>query len=158
VRDWLVALAHPVLGRRDINWGAQFLGWDRGEMQSRFRLLGYTTDDAAALARIAENRETYRSQAWVRSVETRAHQSTIKMIEGLYTDGTIDRPFALRQLSDAGLSDALSTQLLDIADFGVERKLVRASVSATGEITLPACSPAPRPKPNCGESASKMPE
>jgi hypothetical protein len=36
VREWLTALAHPVLGRRDINWGAQFLGWDRGEMQSRF--------------------------------------------------------------------------------------------------------------------------
>lgn len=132
VREWLTALAHPVLGRRDINWGAQFLGWDRAEMQSRYRLLGYTTDDAASLARIAENRETYRSQAWLRSIETRAHQQTVRMIEGLYTDGTIDRSFALRQLSDAGLSEGLSIQLLDIADFGVERKLVSASVSATG--------------------------
>lgn len=131
VRDWLVALAHPILGRRDINWGVQFLGWDRAEMQSRFRLLGYTTDDAAELARIAEARENYRSQAWVRSVETRARQQTVRMIEGLYTDGTIDRPFALRQLSDAGLPGDLSTQLLDVCDFGVERTLVRASVSAT---------------------------
>jgi hypothetical protein len=131
VRDWLVALAHPVLGRRDIQWGAQFLGWDRGELQSRYRLLGYTTGDAAALAAISENRATYREQAWIRSVETRAHQSTIKMIEGLYTDGTIDRPFALRQLADAGLSGELSSQLLDVADFGVERSLVRAAVSAT---------------------------
>lgn len=131
VREWLTALAHPVLGRRDINWGKQFLNWDRGEMQSRFRLLGYTTDDAAALAQIAEAREAYRSQAWLRSVETRANQQTVRMIEGLYTDGTIDRPFALRQLSDAGLSAVLSSQLLDIADFSVERSLVRAAVTAT---------------------------
>jgi hypothetical protein len=131
VRDWLVALAHPVLGRRDIQWGAQFLGWDRGELQSRYRLLGYTTGDAAALATIAENRQTYREQAWIRSVETRAHQQTVRMIEGLYTDGTIDRAFAMRQLADAGLSAGLSTQLLDIADFGVERSLVRSAVSAT---------------------------
>jgi hypothetical protein len=131
VRDWLTALAHPVLGRRDINWGAQFLRWDRAEVQSRYRLLGYTTDDAAALAEIAENRETYRQQAWLRAEERRAHVQTVRMIEGLYTDGTIDRGFAMRQLSDAGLSEVLSTQLLDIADFGVERSLVRAAVSAT---------------------------
>jgi hypothetical protein len=38
----------------------------------------------------------------------------------------------LRQLSDAGLSEQLSTQLLDIADFGVERGLCERLLQATG--------------------------
>jgi hypothetical protein len=132
VRDWLTALAHPVLGRRDINWGAQFLGWDRAEMQARYRILGYTTDDSAALAAIAENREGYRQNAWARSLGDSVRKRTIKMIEGLYEDGTIDREFAMRQFAAAGLSAGVSGQLLDLTDFGVERRLVRAALSATG--------------------------
>lgn len=132
VRDWMMALSHPMLGRRDINWGAQFLGWDRAEMQARYRLLGYTTDDAAALAQIAENRESFRQNAWARSLEVATKKRTIKMIEGLYEDGTVNRDFALRQLSDAGLATPLSTQILDIVDFGVERTLVRQAIRATG--------------------------
>jgi hypothetical protein len=123
VREWLVALAHPVLGRRDINWGAQFLGWDRGEMQSRFACWGTrpTTRPNWPASR-RPGKPTVRRRGCAPSKRGRT-STTVRMIEGLYTDGTIDRPFALRQLSDAGLSEGLSTQLLDIADFGVERPL-----------------------------------
>lgn len=132
VRDWMVALSHPVLGQRQIQYGAQFLGWSRGEMQSRYRLLGYTTNDAAALASIAEARSQDKDDAWKASIVRRAHTQTVSEIEGMYDEGIIDRDKALQQLSAAGLPDTLSSQLLDLSDARRSRGLLRAAVAATG--------------------------
>jgi hypothetical protein len=132
VRDWMVALSHPPPTRRDIHWAVQYAGKDRAWVQNAWMDLGASVENAVLQADIEEGRTVERETRWMVAVKNRARQQTIRMIEGLYEDGTIERPFAMRQLSDAGLPAELSTQLLDITDFRVERSLVRASIAATG--------------------------
>lgn len=132
MRDFLIALSHPPLGRREIQWGVQFLGWNVAQTKPHFLDLGASQTTAQLQAEIAVARAEAREDAWKASVERRAHISTVSTIEGMYNEGIIDRATALRNLSAAGLSADLSTQLLDLDDATRARGLLREAVRGTG--------------------------
>lgn len=132
MQDFLIALSHPPIGFRQVQWGIQFGGKDRTWASARYMDLGYRPDDARDLADIAVARDQARQLAWVQSIERRAHTETISEIEGLYDEGLLGRDQAMQQLSAAGLLPALSAQLLDLSDSKRARALLREAVRSTG--------------------------
>jgi hypothetical protein len=132
MQDYLIALSHPPMGTRQIQWGVQFLGKDRTWAANRYMDIGYRADVSRELGDIAVARDLARRDAWIDGLVRSAHIETVKQVEGLYDDGLLDRSQAMHHLSDAGLPDALSSQLLDLSDARRARGLLREAIRATG--------------------------
>jgi hypothetical protein len=78
------------------------------------------------------------------------------MIEGLYTDGTIDRPLRCDSFPTLACLRAVHSTA-GHRRFRGRAPLCERLFKLLLEITSPACCPARKQKPNCDESASRMP-
>jgi hypothetical protein len=132
MQDYLIALSHPPLGRRDINWGIQYGGKDRDWAYSQYLNLGLRPDDAAQVADTQYVRATAGETRWLVVLQNQARRTTVSEIEGMYDEGILDRGQALSQLAATGMPDNLSLQLLDLRDAKRSRALLRAAVTETG--------------------------
>jgi hypothetical protein len=132
MQDYLIALSHPPLGRRDINWGIQYGGKDRDWAYSQYLNLGLRPDDAAQVADTQYVRATAGETRWLVSLQNQARRTTVSEIEGMYDEGILDRGQALSQLAATGMPDVLSVQILDLRDAKRARSLLRAAVTETG--------------------------
>src|SRR5262249_22651060 len=131
MRDFLVALSHPPLTRRDIQWAAQYQGKGKDWLVARYRDLGSTEENAGVQADNLLAREEERKFAWTEALARSSKISLIHTIEDLYEQGTISRPAALEQIFQAGIDQPLSAQLLDQVDIKVQMHLVKAAISGT---------------------------
>jgi hypothetical protein len=138
VRDWMVALSHPPLGRRDVQWGVQFAQKGPGWATEQYLDLGYVREDAELLARVAMAREEkrreaeeYRANAWIRGQQNRVKTRVVDTVEQAYSVGMIDYDFAHRQLHDAGVDEATTSVIVDMADFRVKIGVIKQAIAAT---------------------------
>jgi len=132
VRDWMTALGRPQLTRTDVEKALQYRIRDRQWALVRFADLGYDEEGAQDLADIQEAKVQYIQDGWLRRIYQGNFKKTIEMIQGLYEDGTIERDFAILQITQVGVTPEFAVHLLDLVDFKVERKLVGAAIRETG--------------------------
>jgi hypothetical protein len=132
MQDYLIALSHPPLGRRDIQWGLQYGGKDRQWAYAQYLNLGLRPDNASEVTDTQVARVAAKETAWIDSLIASTRKKTVTEIEGMYDDGILTRAQALLQLTDAELPAQLSNQLLDLSDATRARGLLRAAVTATG--------------------------